>query len=109
MTGTISCNPISDDDVWDEFTPYQRFLWYADEMTHRWHNIKLFYETKSSKELPNGKPKLLEMRWSLSSDFDRETNKVKTELGCPFKKNDKIAVVTSLQHHVNHAPGINRM
>ena len=97
--------PISNDDVWDEFIPYQRFLWLADELTHRWHNLKLFYETKSSKDLPHGKPKFLEMRWSLSSDFDREISKIKAELGCPVQKKDKIPEVKSPNHHVAHTVG----
>ena len=32
--------PVPDDATWDRLTSFQRFLWYADKMEHRWHALR---------------------------------------------------------------------
>jgi len=37
--GTLNL-PVPLDEIWDSFTPLQRFLWYADEMEHHWYTLR---------------------------------------------------------------------
>ena len=46
------------DEVWDSFTPLQRFLWYADEVEHRWHTLQQRPYSDESR------PSFFEVTWS---------------------------------------------
>ncbi|KAG7357862.1 hypothetical protein IV203_014449 [Nitzschia inconspicua] len=68
------------DTVWDDIlTPFQRFLWYADEMEFRWNMLrKYFNENKSQFQSPI----FLEVTWSTPDQLFQGTNHVRASLGC---------------------------
>lgn len=59
--------PVPSDEIWDAFTPFQRFLWYADEMEHRWHSLK----AKASFEKAE-RPSFYETTWNSGVEIVRE-------------------------------------
>jgi hypothetical protein len=77
------------DEIWNRMTPFQRFLWYADEMEHRWHTlIAVFHE-----------PTYHEITWSNSTDLERETVKVRRALGCSSTE------IKNKHQHIAHKIG----
>uniref|UniRef100_A0A7S3PTT7 Uncharacterized protein n=1 Tax=Chaetoceros debilis TaxID=122233 RepID=A0A7S3PTT7_9STRA len=77
------------DEIWNSMTPFQRFLWYADEMEHRWHTlITVFHE-----------PTYHEITWSNSMDLERETAKVRRALGCTSTE------IKNTHQHIVHKIG----
>jgi hypothetical protein len=59
--------PVPSDEIWDALTPFQRFLWYADEMEHRWHSL----EAKASFEKAEC-PSFYETTWNSGVEIVRE-------------------------------------
>ena len=82
------------DDIWDSFVPFQRFLWYADEMEHRWHTItKIAYDeesyntgdikaTQSRKQQGWGRPRFYDVSWNSGEELGKEVDKLRKQLGC---------------------------
>jgi len=71
-TGPVNL-PVSDE-VWDDMTPFQRFLWYADEMEHRWHSLKSKYN--------NGQT-YREITWTKPNELEGGISRIVTsDLGC---------------------------
>jgi len=62
--------PVSDQ-VWLQMTPFQKFLWYADEIEHRWHILKTQYDST-----------FFEITWSFQSEFQDSLNQVLSEMAC---------------------------
>ena len=62
--------PVTDD-VWDSMTPFQKFLWYADEMEHRWHTLASHTSAQ-----------MYEITWSDPYQLQGGVYTVLTQLGC---------------------------
>jgi hypothetical protein len=87
-----------DDDVWDGMTPFQRFLWYADEMEHRWHTLttRAYHRGEVGGSRQQGKktdaaaeqaaqqrPAFHEITWSSSRQLVRQTDRLRRDaFGC---------------------------
>ena len=82
--------PVPDDAIWDGLAPFQRFLWYADEMEHRWHALRAAHEGTPTS------PRFLEMTWSSAEEFIAGADMLRTTLGC------KVTRVNNVKHHVSH-------
>jgi hypothetical protein len=101
--------PVPNDTVWDSMTSFQQFLWYADEMEHRWHSLQMIFDSRNraiSSALPqhgtgtSRKPTFIEVTWNNEEELESGVNWVRKQLGCsPVKGLVK-------QHpHVNHKEG----
>ena len=81
---------IPSDDVWDSLTPFQQFLWYADEMEHRWYTLqKMFYNKYTispefRRHVPggHGTPTFIEVTWDSKDELQEGVNWVREQLGC---------------------------
>jgi hypothetical protein len=72
--GIGAVNLPVEDDIWDSMTPFQRFLWYADEIEHRWHTMTSKY---------NKGPSYYEINWSDPKDLQIAFDEVVfNKLGC---------------------------
>lgn len=73
-----------DDDVWDAYSPFQRFLWYADEVEERWHILttKSLLRTKGSQ--------FYQVTWSTSDDLKRGLYEIRKSLGCVDEEQSEI-------------------
>jgi hypothetical protein len=99
---------ISSDDIWDSLTPFQQFLWYADEMEHRWYTLqKNFYRSyKISPEFRRhvpggfGAPTFIEVTWDNKDELHDGVNWVRKQLGCTPAR-----FVTNEHPHVKHDHG----
>eukprot|EP00804_Cyclotella_cryptica_P007042 CCRYP_019908-RA/>CCRYP_019908-RA protein AED:0.03 eAED:0.03 QI:70/1/1/1/1/1/2/55/539 len=97
--------PISSDEVWDSLSPFQQFLWYADEMEHRWNTLqKMFYtnHTISSdvrRHVPGGHgiPTFIEVTWDSEGELHDGVNWVREQLGC-----SPAMYVINSHPHVHH-------
>jgi hypothetical protein len=97
------------DDIWDSFVPFQRFLWYADEMEHRWHTItKIAYDeesyntgdmeaTQSRKQQGWGRPRFYDVTWNSGEELEKEVDKLRKQLGCT-----SLLKVAKKRSHVSH-------
>ena len=97
------------DDIWDSFVPFQRFLWYADEMEHRWHTItKIAYDeesynagdikaTHSRRQQGWGRPRFYDVAWNSGEELKEEVNKLRKQLGCT-----SLPKVEKKKAHVSH-------
>jgi hypothetical protein len=97
------------DDIWDNFfVPFQRFLWYADEMEHRWHTLKLIVydevsyttkdtETQGGRRQGWGRPRFYDVTWSHGAELLKEVDELRKQLGCTPQ-----ATVEHLHSHVEH-------
>jgi hypothetical protein len=100
--------PISSDNVWDSLTPFQQFLWYVDEMEHRWHTLqKMFYTNhiispEPRRHVPggDGKPTFIEVTWDSKDELHDGINWVRKQFGCT-----PAHVVTNVHPHVKHNNG----
>ena len=79
------------DEVWDFFTPFQRFLWYVDEMEHRWLTMKsILYDDESYAADSSviealegwGRPRFLDVTWNTGEDLSFEVSRLRTKFGC---------------------------
>lgn len=99
---------VAGDDLWDSLTPFQQFLWYADEMEHRWYTLqKMFYANyniapESRRHLPGGKgtPTFIEVTWDSKEELQEGINWVRANLGCT-----SAMFVTNEHPHVKHEHG----
>lgn len=99
---------ISNDDIWDSLTPFQQFLWYADEIEHRWHTLqKRFYNNykiapEYRRHIPGGgsKPTFIEVTWDDKEELQDGINWVRGQLGCT-----PAMFVTNEHPHVKHDHG----
>jgi len=69
--------PTESDEVWDSFTPFQRFLWYADEMEHRWYTLLRQFENEEDR-----RPEFYEMTWSHADQFTEGITNLQRSMGC---------------------------
>jgi hypothetical protein len=85
--------PIENDDVWDSLSSFQQFLWYADEMEHRWHTLQQMFAGNHENNVPN----FIEVTWNNRQELQEGVDWVRNQLGCsPVVKLDH-------QHpHVKH-------
>lgn len=71
------------DAVWDTvMTPFQRFLWYVDEMEYRWHVMQNHFREQPFLQLSSSSPTFLEVSWSTQQQLHQGTNRIRTSLGC---------------------------
>ena len=87
--------PVPDDATWDGLTPFQRFLWYADEVEHRWVALRA-----ARRPGPHGGPRFLELTWSRAEEMAAGARRLRRELGCA----DAVAVRDE-KRHVAHEKG----
>lgn len=99
---------ISSDDVWDSLTPWQQFLWYADEMEHRWNTLQQIFYTNHiitpqlRRHVPggSGKPTFIEVTWDSKDELQDGVNWVREQLGCT-----PAIFLTNEHPHVKHEHG----
>jgi hypothetical protein len=99
---------VASDDIWDSLTPFQQFLWYADEMEHRWYTLqKMFYANYNiapelRRHVPggHGKPTFIEVTWDSKDELQQGINWVRANLGCT-----PAMFVTNEHPHVKHEHG----
>jgi len=82
------------DVVWDAFTPFQRFLWYADEVEERWHVMQSASRTSS--------PQFHQVTWSTTKELKDGLFAVRASLGCT---NDEQLEINKDTNHVPHKAG----
>lgn len=87
-------NLPTSDQVWDEFTPFQRFLWYSDEVEHRWHTLKGMFEDRSGN---SGSPHFHEMTWHDGDELTDGIQNLRNELGCTEAK------IRNRKKHADHS------
>jgi len=75
------------DGIWDAMTPFQRFLWYADEMEHRWHTLTSKYNDGQSYH---------EITWSDTEELKDGIDDLRGKLGCTSAK------VQNAKVHLKH-------
>ena len=80
------------DEIWDRMTPFQRFLWYADEMEHRWHTLISRHNSSGTS--------YHEINWSHSKELEEKTVALGIKFGC------KSITVKNRKQHVKHADKI---
>jgi len=105
--------PVPSDQIWDAMTPFQKFLWYADEMEHRWYTLTTTYDidstttttttttsiiaTSSEQESEErGRPAFHEMTWNNADELSQQINELRIGLGC------NQASVQNKKQHVAH-------
>lgn len=97
-----SVNLPVDDEIWDALTPFQRFLWYVDEMEHRWHTLKAAHKDRLNGSKGNhASPMFFELTWSSPVQLSEETNRLRRTLGCTTVKTEQVAK----KKHVKHENG----
>lgn len=82
------------DYIWDSFTPFQRFLWYADEMEEKWHVLTAKNRGKS--------PRFHEITWSSSEELKQGLFELRQSFGC----NDEQQEIDKHKIHITHKAGI---
>lgn len=101
--------PVPNDTVWDSLTSFQQFLWYADEMEHRWHSLLMMFNSSNgaiSSALPqhdsgtSGKPAFIEVTWNNEEELRNGVNWVRKQLGC-----SPVKALVKQHPHVNHKEG----
>ena len=107
-TGPVDL-PLANDTVWDSLTSFQQFLWYADEMEHRWHSLRMIFDSSShaiSSERPqhgpgtSGKPTFIEVTWNNQEELQSGVNWVRKQLGC-----SPVKFLVHTHQHVKHEGG----
>ena len=99
---------ISSDEIWDSLTPFQQFLWYADEIEHRWYTLqKMFYSNykitpQFRRHIPggDGKPTFIEVTWDSKDELEDAVNWARQQLGCT-----PAHFLTNEHPHVKHEKG----
>jgi hypothetical protein len=97
--------PVANDDVWDAFTPFQRFLWYVDEMEHRWYTLRAIpyvyddvtiqdtggteelgqgqgQQQERERERKRGRPRFYEVTWNNGEELSKEVHELRKKFGC---------------------------
>jgi len=82
------------DEVWDSFTPLQRFLWYADEVEHRWHTLRQRAYPDASR------PLFFEVTWSDPGELGLGFENLAKDLGCASGRG-----MENAKKHVQHKDG----
>ncbi|KAL7516374.1 hypothetical protein ACHAWX_001396 [Stephanocyclus meneghinianus] len=102
--------PVPNDTVWDSLTSFQQFLWYADEMEHRWHSLLMMFNSSNgaiSSALPqhvpgtSGKPTFIEVTWNNEKELESGVNWVRKQLGC-----SPVKALVNQHPHVKHKGGM---
>lgn len=96
---------VIDDTVWDSLSTFQQFLWYADEMEHRWHTLQMLFDGNldgSSKiertvTTSSGTPKFIEVTWNNELELRKSVDLVREQLGCTLLED-----LVNQHPHVNH-------
>ena len=83
-----------DDSIWDSFTPFQRFLWYADEMEHRWYTLKQMFNNNGSS---SNSPTFYEIEWRNGVELEEGAQYLRRKLGCL-----EDTVIENKRKHVKH-------
>ncbi len=84
--------PVENDAIWDTFTPFQRFLWYADEVEHRWHTLQQISYDEEIRERnvqgrARGRPSFFEVTWNNPEELSAGIQKLRNIFGCsPLSK-----------------------
>lgn len=86
--------PISNDSIWDSFSTFQQFLWYADEMEHRWHTLKKIFIDEIAA------PTFIEVSWDNEEELQIGVNQVREQLGCSTAEK-----LVNQHPHVEHKSG----
>jgi hypothetical protein len=77
--------PVSDA-IWDAFTPFQRFLWYADEMEHRWYSLQNMFNNDSNSDHVivglRGVPSFYEATWNDADELKKSVSDIRNKLSC---------------------------
>ena len=76
------------DEIWDRMTPFQRFLWYADEMEHRWHTLTSTYNSSGTS--------YHEINWSHSKELEEGIVALGSKFGC------ESVTIENKKQHVKH-------
>ena len=80
-----------DDSIWDSFTP---FLWYADEMEHRWYTLKQMFNNNGSS---NSTPTFYEIEWRNGVELEEGAQYLRRKLGC-----SEDTIIENKRKHVKH-------
>jgi len=83
-----------DDSIWDSFTPFQRFLWYADEMEHRWYTLKQMFDNNNGSSYNS--PTFYEIEWRNGVELEEGAQYLRRKLGC--LEQDTIVVDNKRKH-----------
>ena len=87
----LSSQPAQDDSadkIWErDFSTFQKYLWEADEVEHRWHGLKTNFVG----------PTYLEITWSNSAELQEGVNAVRQHLGC-----QPIQAIQNTRKHIKH-------
>ena len=86
--------PVGNDSIWDSFSTFQQFLWYADEMEHRWYTLQKIFNDE------NVAPKFIEVSWSNKEELQNGVNRVREQLGCSSAEK-----LVNQHPHVEHKSG----
>ena len=90
--------PVASDGVWMSMTPFQKFLWYVDEMEHRWHGLRLRYEGRGVR--------MMEVTWMTSDELRDGLRRVQAHLGCETKNGEGPSRnIANKKKHVKHSVG----
>jgi hypothetical protein len=108
--------PVPNDTIWDSMSSFQRFLWYADEMEHRWYTLTAAYKIDGStgavinnarssniRSISNNNnnditsPTFLQATWSNKTELKTELDHVRQSLGC-----EPLDSVANVHRHVDH-------
>jgi hypothetical protein len=89
--------PVKNETVWNELmTPFQRFLWYADEVEHRWYTL----------QRDHPQPSYSEITWSTGEELHAELQRIRASWGCSVNKStDDTSSSLHEKKHVAHQPG----
>ena len=87
--------PVENDAVWDALNTYQQFLWYVDEMEHRWYTLQNMFQDNTSTAASS--PRFIEVTWNNNVELQEAVNYVREQLGCTPVKN-----VIHQHPHVSH-------
>lgn len=79
--------------VWNQLTPFQRFLWYADEVEHRWYTLQRDYK----------QPSYSEITWSTGDELQAGLRKVRESWGCSITAD--VNYTLHEKKHVEHKVG----
>eukprot|EP00977_Amphora_coffeiformis_P008763 scaffold1984_cov162-Amphora_coffeaeformis.AAC.12 len=67
---------VASPEIWSDFTPFQRFLWYADEMEHRWYTLQ--------RDFP--KVTFWDASWETPEELEEKLQQIRIKLGLPRKE-----------------------
>jgi hypothetical protein len=85
-----------DDETWDALTTWQQFLWYADEMEHRWYTLQKVFRGDDES------PRFIEVTWNNQQELREGVNFVRQNLGCTLLQSLK-----NEHPHVQHTEKLN--